>query len=137
MWICYWTWNPIREHWTRASSGHKSLWQQFFLIISHYHLNGFYWRHQCSWTLIKANCIQVFIMQSDDCNRKKPSLWQGLKLLWKISMGWTEEYSGAYLQQIFILFILRFESLYLWFFHRLFGLFVSCIYHGIVKMKLK
>ena len=26
--------------------------------------------HQCSWTLIPANSMQVFSMQSDDCNRK-------------------------------------------------------------------
>ena len=28
--------------------------------------NGFYWGHQCSWTLTPANNIQVSIMQSDN-----------------------------------------------------------------------
>ena len=31
----------------------------------HSHPNGFYWGHQCSWTLTPANSLQVTIMQSD------------------------------------------------------------------------
>ena len=34
------------------------------------HPNGFYWGHQCSWTLTPANSMQVSIMQSENCNRK-------------------------------------------------------------------
>ena len=34
------------------------------------HPNGFYWVHQCSWSLAPANSMQVSNIQSDDCNRK-------------------------------------------------------------------
>ena len=36
----------------------------------HSHPYGFYWGHQCSWTLTPVNSMQVSIMQSDNCNRK-------------------------------------------------------------------
>ena len=36
----------------------------------HYHPYGFYWGHQCSWTLTPANSMQVSIMQFDNFNKK-------------------------------------------------------------------
>ena len=42
----------------------------FFYLKPHSHPNGFYWGHQCSWTLAPANSMQVSIMQFDNCNRK-------------------------------------------------------------------
>ena len=36
-----------------------------FFKLSHFHPKGFFWGHQCSWTLIPA-----ISMQSDDSNRK-------------------------------------------------------------------
>ena len=41
-----------------------------FYIKPHSHPNGFYWGHQCSWTLTPANSMQVSIMQFDKSNRK-------------------------------------------------------------------
>ena len=38
-------------------------------IKPHSHPNGFYWGHQCSWTLTLAKSMKVSIMQSDDRNR--------------------------------------------------------------------
>ena len=35
-----------------------------------YSPNGFYWGHQCSWTLTPTNSMQVSIVQFDNCNRK-------------------------------------------------------------------
>ena len=49
---------------------------------------GFYWGHQCSWTLTPANSMQVSNMQSDDSNRKESSPMQGLNLPCPRSLGW-------------------------------------------------
>ena len=38
----------------------------------HSHPDGFYWGHQCSWTLAAANSMQVSNMQSDDRQRNQP-----------------------------------------------------------------
>ena len=48
----------------------KKVFKKLFYIKPHYHPNGFYWGHQCSWTLTPANSMQVSIMQFDNCNRK-------------------------------------------------------------------
>ena len=47
----------------------------------HSHPNGFYWVHQCSWTLT-ANSMQVSIMQFDDHNMKSKRFnhfWDNLR----------------------------------------------------------
>ena len=41
-----------------------------FLLKSPIPPDGFYWGHQCSWTLTPANSMQASIMQFDNCNRK-------------------------------------------------------------------
>ena len=45
------------------------------------HPTGFYWGHQCSWTLTPVNSMQVSNMQSDNCNIKKTGTRHGLNLL--------------------------------------------------------
>ena len=52
---------------------------------------GFYWGHQCSWTLTPANSMQVSIIQFDNCNRKYPSPKRGLILPHPRSLGWMGE----------------------------------------------
>ena len=39
-------------------------------IKPHSQPNGFYWGHQCSWTLTPASSMQVSIMQSDNRNKE-------------------------------------------------------------------
>ena len=51
--------------------------------------SGFYWSHECSWTLTSANRMQVSNIQSYDHNRKQPGLRQGLKVLCLRSQRWT------------------------------------------------
>ena len=51
--------------------------------------SGFYWSHECSWTLTSANRMQVSNIQSYDHNRKHPGLRQGLKVLCLRSQRWT------------------------------------------------
>ena len=36
-----------------------------------FHLIGFYWGHQCSWTLTQANSMQVSIVQTGNCTDPK------------------------------------------------------------------
>ena len=42
----------------------------FFYFKHHSHLNCFYCGRQCLWTLTSSNSMQVYIMQSVDCDRK-------------------------------------------------------------------
>ena len=52
-----------------AVNGHLQIQTVFYFITPTPTLIGFYWRHQCSWTLTPANNMQVHNMQSDDHNR--------------------------------------------------------------------
>ena len=66
-----------------------------FLIKPHSHPDGFYWNHQCSWTLTSANSMRVYIMQTDDCYRKWQGLRQGLNQLCQRYLEWMGEQLGA------------------------------------------
>ena len=59
-----------------------------FFIKPHSNPNGFYWGHQCSWTLTPANSMQVSIMQFDNCNRKKPGSKQVTYIAQEVYGGW-------------------------------------------------
>ena len=48
----------------------SDLYKMDIFLKPHSHPSGFYWGHQCSWTLTPANSMQVSIMQFDNCNRK-------------------------------------------------------------------
>ena len=58
-----------------------------FYIKHHSHPNGFYWGHQCSWTLAPANSMQVSIMQLNQLIQ--PAVWlsSGSRLLGRSVTG--------------------------------------------------
>ena len=66
-----------------------------FLVKPHSPPDGFYWDHQCSWTLTSANSMRVYIMQTDDCYRKWQGLRQGLNQLCQRYLEWMGEQLGA------------------------------------------
>ena len=66
----------------------------------HSHPDGFYWGHQCSWTLIPANSMQASNEQSNDCNRKYSGLMQGLNLLRPISLGKTLDFCKRIFKEV-------------------------------------
>ena len=52
-----------------GSTTGKATLQSKFVFLS-VHPNGFYWGHQCSWSLTSANSMQVSIIHSYNQNRK-------------------------------------------------------------------